>query len=414
MVTFIEGHAERALLRATRRAFPNILAIVIAASVTGVGCSRSKPQENGKVSPAPSSSAHADEPEHEELPKKVRLDPDAVRDAGIKTAPVARERLVPTVVLPGEIAADPDRTAKLAAPIAGRLDRVDFKEGSVVKRGDVIALLRVPDLGKVRGALTATTAKAKAARANADRLKDLASTKLASEQTYLDAKAEAETQEANGKALADELAALGAGATSGQPFLLSLRAPVAGVVVSRDAVVGQPITPDHVLGTIADLSDVWFLGRVFEKDLVRLADGAKVEIQLNAYPKEYFAGTLDYIGQQIDPYARTVTARIKLTNPKGRLRLGLFGAARIEVAGDTEKGPVLVVPRSALFDVAGKTVVFVSHADGDYELHEVVIGDSSPGKVEIVSGLRDGELVVVEGGFTVKSVLLKGTMKDED
>lgn len=387
---------------------------VVAASLAGAACSRTTPPEDGKAGAASSAPAHADEPEHEELPKKVRLDPDAVRDAGIKVAPATRERLVPTVSLPGEVAADPDRIAKVSAPITGRIERVAFKEGSIVKKGEVLAVLRVPDLGKVRGAYASTAAKAKAARAKADRLKDLSATQLASQQAYLDAKAEAESLEAETKALGDELAALGAGSGEGGPYLLSLRAPLAGIVISRDAVVGQPIDSERVLATVADLSQVWFLGRVFEKDLGRLRQDAKAEVQLNAFPKESFEGTLEYIGQQIDPFARTVTARVRVSNAAGRLRLGLFGAAKVEIQEVSEKAPVLVVPRSALLEVAGKTVVFVSHADGDYELHDVVVGDSAPGKVQIVSGLREGESVVVEGGFTLKSVVLKGTMKDED
>ncbi|MBL8720227.1 MAG: efflux RND transporter periplasmic adaptor subunit [Myxococcales bacterium] len=390
------------------------VAFLVATSLAGAACARAKPQEDGKAAPAPSASTHADEPEHEEFPKKVRLDPDAARDAGIKVAPVTRERLVPTVSLPGEVAADPDRIAKVSSPIAGRIERVLFKEGGVVKKGEVLAVLRVPDLGKIRGAFASTGAKAKAARASAERLKELAASQLASQQAYLDAKAEAESLEALTKALGDELAALGAGSGEGGPFLLSLRAPLAGVVIARDAVVGQPVDAERVLATVADLSEVWFLGRVFEKDLGRLHQSAKADVQLNAFPKESFEGTLEYIGQQIDPFARTVIARVRVSNPKGRLRLGLFGAAQVEIQEATDAAPVLVVPRSALMDVAGKTVVFVLHDDGDYELHEVVVGASAPGKVQIVSGLREGERVVVEGAFTLKSVVLKGTMKDED
>lgn len=390
-----------------------LCSFVVAAAATVAAC-RSSPAGEAAPSPKPAASAHADEPEHEELPKKVRLDADVVREAGITTDKVRRVALEPTLVLPGEVTANPDRSARVSSPVAGRVESVKVVEGGIVKKGDVVAVLRVPDLGKVRGALAATSAKAKAARANEARLRGLNDVKLTSEQTYLDAKAEADALEAESRALLDQLAALGAGSGGASPFFLSLRAPITGVVVARDAVIGQPISSEHVLAHVADLGEVWFLARVFEKDLGRLRAGASAEIELNAYPKERFPGVLEYIGQQIDPVARTVTARVRLANPGGRLRIGLFGMARVGITEEPKRDAVLVVPRTALVEVAGKTVVFVRHADGDYELHEVVVGDSAPGYVEIVSGLREGEEVVSSGAFTLKSVVLKGTMADGD
>jgi cobalt-zinc-cadmium efflux system membrane fusion protein len=195
---------------------------------------------------------------------------------------------------------------------------------------------------------------------------------------------------------------------------LAVRAPVSGVVISRDAVIGQPVTADETIAAIADLSEVLFLGRVFEMDLGRLQTGVRAEVQLNAYPKERFAGSIEYLGRQIDPVARTVTARIRLTNRNDLLRIGLFGTAQVSTAEEQKRGPVLVVSRTALTEIGGKSFVFVRHADDDFELHEVVLGESALGKVEIVSGLREGEQVVVDGVFTLKSAVLKSTIAEEE
>lgn len=371
-----------------------------------------KPQAP-KVADKAEASSHTDEPEHEELPKRVRLIKKVIADAKIKTAPVTRETLAATLSLPGEIAADPDKSARVSTPVAGRLVDVRFKEGSAVKKGDVLAVVRVPEIGKVRSAYNATTAKAAAARANAERLGGLAEKGLASKQESVSAKAEADALEAEARALNEQLGALGMGATGGGSEL-TLRAPVGGLVVTRDAVVGQPITAEQTIATIADLSEVWFLGRVFEKDLGRLKVGAKADVELNAYPKERFDGGVEYLGRQIDPVARTVTARIRLTNRDDLLRIGLFGTARVSTGEAGKQTPVLVVPRTALAEIGGKPVAFVRHADDDFELHEVVIGESSLGKVEIVNGLREGEEVVVEGVFTLKSVVLKGTIAEDE
>lgn len=356
------------------------------------------------------SDVHADETPHETLPKLVKLPPRVVADAGIRTVAVVREALSATLNLPGELSADPDRSARISSPLAGRIVDVSFREGSVVAKGEALARIRIPELGKVRGAYTGILAKANAARSNSDRLSGLVDKGLASKQEVTQAQAEANALESEASALREQLGALGGG---GQGPELTLRAPVAGVVISRDAVVGQPIGTEQTIATIADLREVWFLGRVFEKDLGRLQVGAKAEVALNAYPNEHFTGTVEYIGRQVDTVTRTVTARVKLANRGDLLRLGLFGAATVSVNAEAS-APTLVVPRSALVDVADKTVVFVRHADGDFEMHQVVVGRSALGKVEIISGLREGEQVVDEGAFTLKSAVLRGTLKDDD
>lgn len=382
--------------------------ILLYAALGGGACTKPSEKREG---PAPSSSAkqadHADEAAHDALPKRVRLEPQVIADAKIKTAPVTREVLAATIDLPGEVSSDPDKTAKVSPLVGGRIESVNFTEGQAVKKGDVLAILKVPELGKAKAAFTAKAAKAAAARANADRLQALAEKRLAAAQEVLTAKAEADALEAEARADAEQLGALGTGSGGTQ---LALRAPVGGVVISRDAVVGQPVTSDQVIATIADLSEVWFLGRVFEKNLGQIRIGAPAEVQLNAYPKEAFAGSIEYLGQQVDPTARTVVARIRIVNRRHLLRLGLFGVARVGTGEEDAGRPTaIVVPQTAVTEIGQKHVLFVREADGDFDLHEVVLGDAALGKVQVLSGLREGELVVVEGVFTLKSAVLKST-----
>jgi membrane fusion protein, heavy metal efflux system len=396
--------------------FPTLgtwLRILCVCVLMAVGCS--EPNKGGESPVKPASSDHLDEPKHEGLPTKIRLEPHVIQDAGIVTQAVVREALLPTVSLPGEVVINPDHTSQVSAPMAGgRLVKVLVQEGSQVKKGDIIAVLRVPDLGKVRGALASTRAKLVSAQAHERRLQKLFKLGLTPEQQYMDAKAEALSLRAQKRALSGELAAVGAGHSQGKAFDLALRAPQSGIVVMRNALVGQPVASDQILAQLANLDEVWFLARVFEKDLHKLQANVPADVELNAYPNERFPGRLEYIGKQIDPVGRTVTARIVLTNSKGKLRLGLFGMATIALANKTSKQKSLVVPRSALVDVAGKTSVFVRQPDGDFELHEVVLGRSGMGKVAIVSGLREQEQVVTSGVFTLKSVVLKGSIADED
>jgi len=390
----------------------SVMALVAVAFVAGRA---SKQQEEPQAPPAASASAGAEPAhEHEELPKHVKLTPEAIKDAHIRAEPTRKGTLAVTISLPGEIAADPDRSARIASPAEGKVEEVRFKEGQSVKKGDVLAVIRIPELGKLRGAQASALARAKAARANADRLKALLEKRLTSEQSVIDAEAEARSLSVEAQSLGEQLSALGAGAQSGASFLLALRAPIAGTVITRDAVVGQPIAADHTLGSIADLSEVWFLGRVFEKDLGRLKIGVNAEVELNAHPKERFSGKVDYVGQKIDPLARTVTARIGLSNRNDLLRIGLFGNAHVATGEPETHEPRLLVPRDAVTEIGEKPVVFVKQNEAEFEMHEVVLGDGALGKVEVVSGLGEGEEVVVDGVFTLKSVVLKGTMEEDE
>lgn len=378
-------------------------------------CSRSR-RPDPDPGPKPAAKDHADEPGHEGAPRQVHLSAEVVRDAKIQWAPVGKESLASTLTLPGDLSADPDKSGRISSPVAGRIEGVSFKEGSLVNRGDSLAVVRVPDLGRIRGAHLAATSKAKAARMNADRSKLLLDQHLTTTQTFLDAQAEADALDAEARALGEQLRAMGAaaGGAAGSDYLLTIRSPVTGTVVHRDAVVGQPVGADQTLGAITDLGEVWFVGRVFEKDLGRLRVGAKAEVELNAFPRERFQGIVSYLGQQIDPVARTVTARIVIPNRDGLLRLGLFGNARVATGEDDGGPPTLVIPRSALTEISGKPTVFVRHQDGDFERHPVEVGASALGRVEITSGLREGEEVVTAGVFTLKSAVLKAAFAGEE
>ncbi|HVV48651.1 MAG TPA: efflux RND transporter periplasmic adaptor subunit [Polyangia bacterium] len=396
---------------------PTVLALVAALSC-GRGGGEASPASAAPPRAAPAAGApgapppHQDEPEqHAELSTKVRLPPDVVRAAGIKTAAAAMESLPATVDLTGEIAADPDRSARLAARVPGRIIEVRAKEGDRVKAGQVVAVLDSPELARTRAMLASAEARAAAARLNANRLRSLEAKSLAAGQEVAVAVAEASALEAEAAAARQTLAAFGQAAEQAQggTARVTIRTPLAGFVLSRDAVQGQSVDAEHVIAVVGDLERAYFLGRLFEKDLARVKVGATAEIRLNAYPGEVFDATIETIGRQIDPAARTVTARIVVRNHGDLVKVGLFGTARVVVAPSTAMEKRVVVPLSAITRVTNRDVVFVRQPDGDFELHPVTLGRTAGGRAEILSGLREGEAVVVDGAFTLKSTILKGT-----
>lgn len=386
-----------------------------------IGCSRkpssAEPADAGVHESPPSSSEqaakHRDEKEHEELPSKVKLSPAVTKAANIKVVPAALESLPLTVSLTGEIVADPDKSAQVAARVPGRITSVHFKEGDRVTKGALLAIIESPDAGRARAAARSSEAKARAAKNNAERLQALAGRGLAAAQELKAAEAEATSLEAEAAAARETLRAFGA-IGEGGTARLEVRAPLTGSVLTRNAVVGQTVPAEHLLTSIANLDEAFFLGRLFEKDLARVQAGAIAETRLNAYPTEVFEGRVESVGRQLDPTARTVVARIRVKDKSNRLSVGLFGTALVAEESSEPQEQRLVVPRSAVTEVADKTVVFVQHADGDYEVHPVTLGRAAAGRVEVLAGLSEGEAVVVDGAFTLKSAVLKSTFGEEE
>jgi len=357
---------------------------------------------------------HEDEPAHGAMPRRVRLTPQVMIDAGVTDEPATRASLAETIQVVGELAADPDRTAQIAARVAGTLASLDFREGDAVAEGQVLATIRAPSLGSLRSDLAALQARASSARSNMLRLEALAVRNMASTQELAAARGESAALDAEARAAGQRLTALGVGRTG--ETLYTLRAPISGIVTERAPVLGQAVTPETTVAKIVNLDEVWFLARIFEHNVDQVHLGSPAEVQLNAHPGERYQGRVVYLAHVVDPHARTLTARLVLKNRDARLRLGMFGTASIALPGDDPAlGDIpLVVPRSALTEVDGRPAVFVRHADDDFELHDVVLGAADPGRVAIVHGLRDGERVVTSGVHTLKSVLLRGTFADED
>lgn len=356
---------------------------------------------------------HADEAPHEELPEKVRLSTEVVAAAGIKTAKIELASLPTTLELTGEVAANPDATAQLSSPTAARIARIDFKEGDWVKAGQQLATLESAELARARAALLSANARATPLRLNAERLRRLMDKGLAAPQEVSAAEAEHQAAQAEADAARQVLTAFGASGAAESGAKLALKSPLDGFVLSRDGVVGQSVEANHVLAVIANFQKAQFLAKVFEKDLGRVRQDARVEVRLNAYPDEVLLGTVESIGRQLDPAARTVLARIALSDDRDLLKGGLFGTAKVVMDGTAgTKRPV--IPLSAVSRIADETVVFIRQADGDFQVHKVKLGHSAGGRVEVLSGLEPDEEVVIDGVFTLKSAVLKSTFGEDE
>lgn len=179
-----------------------------------------------------------------------------------------------------------------------------------------------------------------------------------------------------------------------------VHAPASGIITNRDINVGQNLTMRDRLFTITDLSTVWIIANIYEKDFVLLRPGTAVTIASQAYPGRSWQGRISYIDPRIDQETRTAQVRIEVPNQNQLLKLGMFVDVTIK-SGGTEQA--LVAPKSAVQTIGIEQVVFLPLGEGRFEMRKVILGEESGDLVRIASGLNPGEKVVTEGSFFLRA-----------
>ena len=326
---------------------------------------------------------------------------NAPRPLELKTA-VAQERSVSdTLEIPARIQADPARVVRVFPPAGGRLVRVAVRPGDYVSKGQVLAVLESSDISQARSDYAKAQAEAEKSTRTLERSKLLLDHKVLSEREYEDAKAQ-QIEDASELARAKaRLAVLGASA-NGSENEVSVRAPIAGTVLDIGASSGElskSTDNSNPICTIADLSNVWILGDVFEKDLPAVRVGEPVTLAVNAYPNRQWEGKISVISDAIDPTTRTIKVRVISPNPKHELKPEMFASLQVRRPSAT----ALVVPASALLHEGGDTTVMVKNGDNNYERRLVAFRPLGANDAIITSGLKPGETVVTEGAALLRS-----------
>ena len=188
-----------------------------------------------------------------------------------------------------------------------------------------------------------------------------------------------------------------------------LYSPINGVIVERHLTRGEQVHTATQLYTIADLSDVWVMGRVYERDIRLLREGQRATVRLDAFPNELFKGVVDYIGSQLDPDTRTVEARVVLSNPQRRFRSGMFGMVTVFSQGAVDAAGLLV-PLAAVQRVAGGHVVFKIVNEGEFRQVPVRIIAKSKDFAQVSGDLKAGDKLAVGDTFVLKSEVGKEEM----
>lgn len=327
----------------------------------------------------------------------------------VETADVPSE----VVTAPGRIEVNPNRVSHVVLPLAGRISSVLVHLGDAVKLGEPVLVVESPDADVAMSAyLTAkaavNTAKSALLKAQADddRTRDLFEHKAIAQKEVINAEAAI----AQARAALDQADAAREQAQRRLELLglkndqfgqkLTVTAPISGKVLEINVAPGEYRNDTNApLMTIADLSTVWVVSDVPETQIRFIQVGEHLDIELAAYPGQFFRGRVTQLADTVDPTTRTVKVRAEMDNSKGLLRPEMFG--NIRHVESMERLPV--VPAAAVVQTDGRNLVYVEKGAGDFEPVAVQLGNRAGDRVAVLKGLQPGDRIVVDGVMLLKT-----------
>jgi len=270
-----------------------------------------------------------------------------------------------------------NESVNITAKTANRIVAFRFTEGQQVRKGDILV-----ELDSVEAAADLAVAEAALAdtRSQYKRSTELFATKALSQAQMDQIQSTLRQNEAR------------VSAAQGRMNETEVRAPFSGRVGLRNVSVGSYVTPATVITTLDDTSIIKLDFSVPETSLTMLANGLSIQATSTAYPGVQFNGKVASIDSRIDPVSRSVIVRGNIDNRDGRLKPGMFMTVRLLRSEDM----ALTLPEQALVPEADRQFVFVV-ADGKVAKTEITLGRRRPGEVEVLKGLKEGDVVVTEG-----------------
>ena len=310
---------------------------------------------------------------------RVPVNAAATQSLDIRLETVGRESLTHTVRAVATVVPDESRISHVHTRVAGWIEHLDVNTtGEVVRAGQPLAHIFSQEL------LASQTEYLAARRTTS--ASGISSVVVAGGRTRLGV-------------LGMSPAEIDAIEQTGEPTrLVTVYAPRSGVVVNRGVTVGTSVDPSTTLLTIADLARVWVLAEVPEASITTVRPGSMAQLDFPASGRQPFAARVDFLYPTLTDRTRTLRVRFSAGNPTGALRPGLYGTAAFASTGQR----VITVPRDAVVDTGVQQHVFVATGDR-FEPRAVTLGVQLADRVEIRSGLAEGERIVAAGVFLLDS-----------
>ncbi len=393
--------------------------VALALFVLLAGCGRgsSSEQAEGKPAAAEHKAEGAKAEDHEDE-GVVELSPEAMKRADIRVESVGTRSSAQVLVAPAELQPNADRIARVGPRVAGRIAQVMVPLGANVRAGQPLATIRSPEAAEATATLDSARAAESLARRSLARERELFEKKVSAQREVIEAEAALASAEAAVRSAEARLAAKGFSApsanTQGGDPIVTVTSPIAGTVIERTAAADAPVGPDSVLFTIADLSSLWLTVRVPETSVAAIRRGQAVSVVVGGMPDRPVEGRVEYIAPIVAPETRTVDVRVQVPNRNRDLRPGASASARFDLPNAPEASGEarVLVPRTAIQELNQSTVVFVPSGENRFKRQPVTLGASFGNDVEVLSGVKAGDRIVIRGAFTLKAQALRGAVAD--
>ncbi|MCP4088458.1 MAG: efflux RND transporter periplasmic adaptor subunit [Gammaproteobacteria bacterium] len=341
--------------------------------------------------------------------------PEIADQAGFEITTIESRPITETVECNAEVVYDGNRYAQISAQVPGIVAKVHKNIGDTIEPREALVTITSTQLGAAKASYLQATAAVALWKRNHEREENLLDRGVSTEKDLL----EAETR------LAESLISLSQAEQVLLSFRLSkkeieevgrsddtstqyvIRAPFSGIVVERFAVNGEVVEPSKPLFAVADVSRMWALIDVYESNMRHVQVGQPVVLHVDGLPGEAFAGHITWVSAQLNPKTRTLQVRADLDNTGGLLRAHMFAQASVSVR---ERQKSLVVPKASVQWEGCCNVVFVKTSETVYEPRKVNLGIATGTVYEVISGVEEGEEVVTQGSFLLKTEILKGSI----
>lgn len=340
---------------------------------------------------------------------EVSLTPEAMRRAGIATAPVRSDVAEHTSTVPATVTSNAYRETKVNSLVGGIVRQVRPELGAQIARGEILAVVFSNDLADAQMKYLSLQAMLRADHQKLMRTRKLVEIGASSRQELEEVTATHEARATEVAAARQRLLLLGlsanqVGRLQDASHVVSevvVASPAGGTILVRNVNPGQVVGAGQELFTVADLSTVWVIGDLYEKDFATVRVGTPAAVMVPAMPGGPLRGRVAYIDPRVDPATRTAKVRVEVPNRSGALRLGMFVQMTFRMGPGERRTLVL---QASVQSVGGRTVVYVATEDeGRFVERAIKVGAPVGDAVQVLEGLNIGETVVTEGSFFLRA-----------
>lgn len=355
--------------------------------------------------------AEETEKKEESTSNIVKLSDKSIKEIGLEISTATDTSFTNEFTLPAKILANQDYTAFVGSLIEGRIKKVSADLGTFVRKGQVLMYIEGLQIAEIKSSFMKSKSNLAFSQTSLERQKSLWEQKATSQKSLQEAQAEYDRSLAEFNAEKKKIASLGLTEDGSNSELLAVRAPIDGIVVERNAIIGQNISPADNAFKIVNTGNLWAEGDLNESNANILNDISDVKIKVSAYPESFFSAKIAYKGQVVDEKTRAFKIRASVQNAQNKLKPEMFAEMIIKTNKNIKCSNV---PTTSIIKENGKNFMFIALGNNTFEKRAIENGNELNGKVPVYSGLKSGEQYVSKGVAFLKAELLKSTFGEEE